>query len=274
MWKQVREINKSKPYNLILLPCISFPNLHVNFFLNYSSNTDDLTCLEIFLNKPFVGLFWLYAKLPCRVWWVLWRWYYIWASDWIRALWRTTLPILSRKAWLEISRNWWISGSISEIFSFPFWSHEQMKIYYVLNLIISAINFWSCHIKILANCSPFILLICIRFGDIKIQLRIFSPFQCYDAYLLKSLRDAAKARGHPLLGKAPENTGSYNSKPHETGFFCDGGHYDNSYGRFFLHWYSKVLIDHGDLVLSLAKLAFEGSLISAKVCLHNHLCAS
>ncbi|XP_074571422.1 beta-amylase 2, chloroplastic-like isoform X2 [Curcuma longa] len=90
-------------------------------------------------------------------------------------------------------------------------------------------------------------------------------FQCYDAYLMKSLRDAAKARGHPLLGKVPPNSGSYNSQPHETGFFRDGGHYDNSYGRFFLGWYSKVLIDHGDLVLSLAKLAFEGSLISAKV---------
>ncbi|KAG6470746.1 beta-amylase 2, chloroplastic-like isoform X1 [Zingiber officinale] len=90
-------------------------------------------------------------------------------------------------------------------------------------------------------------------------------FQCYDAYLLKSLRDAAKARGHPLLGKVPQNTGSYNSQPHETGFFRDGGHYDNSYGRFFLGWYSKILIDHGDVVLSLAKLAFEGSLISTKI---------
>lgn len=90
-------------------------------------------------------------------------------------------------------------------------------------------------------------------------------FQCYDAYLLQSLEEAAKARGHPLLGKVPQNSGSYNSQPHETGFFRDGGDYDNSYGRFFLGWYSKVLVDHGDLVVSLAKLAFEGSCIAVKV---------
>ncbi|CAL9174566.1 unnamed protein product, partial [Musa hybrid cultivar] len=90
-------------------------------------------------------------------------------------------------------------------------------------------------------------------------------FQCYDAYLLQSLEEAAKARGHPLLGKVPQNSGSYNSQPHETGFFRDGGDYDNSYGRFFLGWYSKVLVDHGDLVVSLAKLAFEGSCIAVKI---------
>ncbi|XP_009392820.2 beta-amylase 2, chloroplastic [Musa acuminata AAA Group] len=90
-------------------------------------------------------------------------------------------------------------------------------------------------------------------------------FQCYDAYLLQSLEEAAKARGHPLLGKVPQNSGSYNSQPHETGFFRDGGDYDNSYGRFFLGWYSKVLVEHGDLVVSLAKLAFEGSCIAVKI---------
>ncbi|WOK92787.1 beta-amylase 2, chloroplastic-like [Canna indica] len=90
-------------------------------------------------------------------------------------------------------------------------------------------------------------------------------FQCYDEYLQNGLKEAAKARGHPLLGKVPQNVGSYNSQPHETGFFRDGGDYNNSYGRFFLGWYSKVLIDHGDLVLSLAKLAFEGSHIAAKI---------
>ncbi|XP_059651413.1 beta-amylase 7-like [Cornus florida] len=90
-------------------------------------------------------------------------------------------------------------------------------------------------------------------------------FQCYDQYLLKSLRKAAEARGHSFWAQGPDNAGSYNSRPHETGFFCDGGDYDGYYGRFFLNWYSLVLVDHGDLVLSLAKLAFEDTCIAAKL---------
>ncbi|KAL8028201.1 hypothetical protein ABFX02_14G143900 [Erythranthe guttata] len=89
-------------------------------------------------------------------------------------------------------------------------------------------------------------------------------FQCYDQYMLKSLRKAAELRGHSFWARGPENAGSYNSRPHETGFFCDGGDYDGYYGRFFLNWYSQVLVDHGDRVLSLAKLAFEGTCVSAK----------
>lgn len=90
-------------------------------------------------------------------------------------------------------------------------------------------------------------------------------FQCYDQYLLKSLRKAAEARGHSFWGKGPDNAGFYNSRPHETGFFCDGGEYDSYYGRFFLNWYSQVLIDHGDLILSLAQLPFEGTCVTAKL---------
>lgn len=90
-------------------------------------------------------------------------------------------------------------------------------------------------------------------------------FQCYDQYLLKSMRKAAEVRGHSFWARGPDNAGSYNSRPHETGFFCDGGDYDSYYGRFFLKWYSRVLVDHGDRVLSLAKLAFEGTFITAKL---------
>lgn len=89
--------------------------------------------------------------------------------------------------------------------------------------------------------------------------------QCHDQYLLRSLKKAAEARGHSFWARGPDNAGSYNSRPHETGFFCDGGDYDGYYGRFFLSWYSKILVEHGDRVLSLAKLAFEGTCIAAKV---------
>ncbi|CAK9134411.1 unnamed protein product [Ilex paraguariensis] len=90
-------------------------------------------------------------------------------------------------------------------------------------------------------------------------------FQCYDQYLMKSLKKAAEARGHSFWGKGPDNAGSYNSRPHDTRFFCDGGDYDGYYGRFFLNWYSQVLIDHGDRVLALANLAFEDTPIATKL---------
>ncbi|XP_056160387.1 beta-amylase 7 isoform X2 [Syzygium oleosum] len=90
-------------------------------------------------------------------------------------------------------------------------------------------------------------------------------FQCYDQYLLKNLRKAAEARGQDFWARGPENAGSYNAQPQETGFFCDGGDYDGYFGRFFLKWYSQVLIDHGDRVLALAKLAFDGTCIAAKL---------
>ncbi|KAE8726735.1 Beta-amylase 7 [Hibiscus syriacus] len=72
-------------------------------------------------------------------------------------------------------------------------------------------------------------------------------------------------RGHNYWARGPDNAGSYNSHWHETGFFCDGGDYDGFYGRFFLNWYSQVLVNHGDLTLSLAKSAFEGTCIAVKL---------
>ncbi|KAJ4950140.1 hypothetical protein NE237_026972 [Protea cynaroides] len=90
-------------------------------------------------------------------------------------------------------------------------------------------------------------------------------FQCYDKYLQQSLRKAAKLRGHSFWARGPDNAGQYNSRPHETGFFCDRGDYDSYYGRFFLHWYAQTLIDHADNVLSLATLAFEETQIVVKI---------
>ncbi|KAL0330979.1 UNVERIFIED_CONTAM: Beta-amylase 8 [Sesamum angustifolium] len=90
-------------------------------------------------------------------------------------------------------------------------------------------------------------------------------FQCYDKYLLQNLQKAAKLRGHSFWGRGPDNAGYYNSKPHETGFFCERGDFDSYYGRFFLRWYTKVLIDHADNVLSLASLAFEDIQIVVKI---------
>eukprot|EP00261_Vitis_vinifera_P039848 XP_019081091.1 PREDICTED: beta-amylase 8 isoform X2 [Vitis vinifera] len=90
-------------------------------------------------------------------------------------------------------------------------------------------------------------------------------FQCYDKYSQQNLRKAAKLRGHSFWARGPDNAGQYNSRPHETGFFCERGDYDSYYGRFFLHWYAQSLIDHADNVLSLATLAFEETQLIVKV---------
>lgn len=90
-------------------------------------------------------------------------------------------------------------------------------------------------------------------------------FQCYDKYLQQNLRKAAKLRGHSFWARGPDNAGQYNSRPQDTGFFCERGDYDCYYGRFFLQWYAQSLIDHADNVLSLASLAFEDTNLIIKV---------
>ncbi|KAL9680085.1 hypothetical protein QQ045_017961 [Rhodiola kirilowii] len=90
-------------------------------------------------------------------------------------------------------------------------------------------------------------------------------FQCYDKYLQRSLKKAAKMRGHSLWAIAPDNGGHYNSKPFETGFFHEQGDYDCYYGRFFLQWYTQCLIDHADNILSLANLIFNGTHMVVKI---------
>ncbi|KAL6888599.1 hypothetical protein ACP4OV_009625 [Aristida adscensionis] len=84
-------------------------------------------------------------------------------------------------------------------------------------------------------------------------------------YMQKKLRQSALSRGHLFWARGPDNAGYYNSRPHETGFYCDGGDYDSYYGRFFLNWYSGALVDHVDQVLSLATLAFDGVEIVVKI---------
>ncbi|KFK31577.1 hypothetical protein AALP_AA6G130300 [Arabis alpina] len=90
-------------------------------------------------------------------------------------------------------------------------------------------------------------------------------FQCYDKYSQTNLLKEAKSRGFAFWGKGPENAGQYNSQPHETGFFQERGEYDSYYGRFFLNWYSQLLIGHAENVLSLANLAFEETKIIVKI---------
>lgn len=90
-------------------------------------------------------------------------------------------------------------------------------------------------------------------------------FQCFDKYLLKRLKLAADARGCGEWARTPDSTGHYNSLPQDAPFFGDGGEYERFYGRFFLQWYSGVLLEHGEQVLSVANIIFQGTKLAAKI---------
>lgn len=94
-------------------------------------------------------------------------------------------------------------------------------------------------------------------------------FQCYDKYMLSSLKAAAEAAGKPEWGSTgPTDAGHYNNWPEDTQFFRrEGGGWTSPYGEFFLNWYSQMLLDHGERILSSAKSIFQdmGVKISVKV---------
>ncbi|KAL8121997.1 beta-amylase 1, chloroplastic [Apium graveolens] len=94
-------------------------------------------------------------------------------------------------------------------------------------------------------------------------------FQCYDKYMISSLKAAAEGIGKPEWGNTgPTDAGNYNNWPEDTNFFRkEGGGWDGDYGEFFLSWYSQLLLDHGERILMSAKSIFEntGVKISVKV---------
>ncbi|KAM0916469.1 hypothetical protein ACQ4PT_010183 [Festuca glaucescens] len=84
-------------------------------------------------------------------------------------------------------------------------------------------------------------------------------FQCYDRYMLASLRAAADAVGKPEWGCAgPGDSGSYNQWPEDTNFFRREGGWNTEYGDFFMSWYSQMLLEHGDRILSAASSVYTG----------------
>jgi beta-amylase len=82
---------------------------------------------------------------------------------------------------------------------------------------------------------------------------IFS-LQCYDRFMVASLSAAAQQVGQPHWGNSgPHDAGSYCQWPHQTGFFHHQGSWDSEYGRFFLQWYSSLLLLHADQLLGRAR---------------------
>lgn len=93
-------------------------------------------------------------------------------------------------------------------------------------------------------------------------------FQCYDKYMLASLRAAAQKIGKSDWGLGgPGDAGEYNNWPEDTDFFRRDGGWNSPYGQFFMEWYSSILLLHGERILSAAQGLFkdEGVKLSGKV---------
>uniref|UniRef100_A0A7I4FDT5 Beta-amylase n=1 Tax=Physcomitrium patens TaxID=3218 RepID=A0A7I4FDT5_PHYPA len=88
-------------------------------------------------------------------------------------------------------------------------------------------------------------------------------FQCWDKYLLKNLKNAANEKEHPEWGVGPADAGDYNCTPHNSAFFEEGR--KSPYGEFFLDWYSRALIEHGDNLLTVARHALGNTKLAVKV---------
>ncbi|CAN4106198.1 unnamed protein product [Withania somnifera] len=89
-------------------------------------------------------------------------------------------------------------------------------------------------------------------------------FQCYDKYMLNSLKQYAESSGNPLWGLGgPHDAPGYDQQPMTSNFFKENaGSWETTYGNFFLSWYSEQLISHGSQLLSLASETFHDVPIS------------
>ncbi|PNX76448.1 beta-amylase chloroplastic-like [Trifolium pratense] len=99
--------------------------------------------------------------------------------------------------------------------------------------------------------------------------RELGEFQCYDKYMLASLNASARNIGKREWGNGgPFGTGSLMQNPERTEFFRnEGGSWNAPYGKFFLEWYSDLLLRHGERICREAETIFRGSEvhISAKL---------
>lgn len=93
-------------------------------------------------------------------------------------------------------------------------------------------------------------------------------FQCYDKYMLASLNACAREIGmHEWGNGGPIGTGNLMHNPEHTEFFRSNGSWNTPYGKFFLEWYSRMLLLHGERICKEAETIFRGIEVctSAKV---------
>ncbi|XXG90074.1 hypothetical protein AAC387_Pa12g1921 [Persea americana] len=100
------------------------------------------------------------------------------------------------------------------------------------------------------------------------RFRELGEFQCYDKYMLASLNACARDIGMREWGSGgPLGASNLMQNPEETLFFRSDGSWNTPYGRFFLEWYSGMLLLHGERLCMVAENIFWGTdvKISAKV---------
>ncbi|KAK3429515.1 hypothetical protein EUGRSUZ_E01023 [Eucalyptus grandis] len=99
--------------------------------------------------------------------------------------------------------------------------------------------------------------------------RELGEFQCYDKYMLASLNACAREIGmHEWGNGGPIGTGNLMQDLENTEFFkSDDGSWNTAYGKFFLEWYSGMLLLHGERICREAETIFRGIEVntSAKV---------
>jgi beta-amylase len=84
--------------------------------------------------------------------------------------------------------------------------------------------------------------------------------------MLATLKAVADQVNQPSWGLGgPHDAGSYCIWPHQTGFFHQHGSWSSAYGKFFMQWYSEMLIVHSDSVLSAAREVFDGTPLALAV---------
>ncbi|KAL5552436.1 hypothetical protein UlMin_002612 [Ulmus minor] len=82
------------------------------------------------------------------------------------------------------------------------------------------------------------------------RTRELGEFQCYDKYMLASLDACARQVGMTQWGTGgPYGAGNLMQDPEKTNFFkSDTGSWNTPYGKFFLEWYSGMLLLHGERI--------------------------
>lgn len=92
-------------------------------------------------------------------------------------------------------------------------------------------------------------------------------FQCYDRFMMASLRACAEQVGQQWGLSGPHDAGNYCQWPHQTGFFHHLGSWNTPYGKFFLQWYSDMLVKHMDSIMATAADVFADAEmpLSAKI---------
>lgn len=86
--------------------------------------------------------------------------------------------------------------------------------------------------------------------------------------MLASLDACARKAGmEQWVNGGPLGASNLLHDPEETSFLRSNGSWDTSYGRFFLEWYSGMLVLHGERLCSVTQAIFlhTGTKISAKV---------